>query len=383
MDTAYSVTPADLVGRIAQLAQQASHRGIDGVAIAPGADLRYFLGSSVASHERLTALVVTASGHAELILPILERGSWTGMPVEHLGIPFTTWEDGDDPYRVVAESLRAHSPQEPRVIAIDNYMPAIHALGITSAIVGSELVAAGPAIAELRMRKSVAEMRALQEVGAAIDRVHERIGEWLRPGRSEKQVAADITAALVEEGHERADFVIVAAGPHGASPHHAASDRIIEVGDPVIVDIGGPYPSGYFSDCTRTYFIGEPHAQARKVYETVLHAQRSAVAAVKPGVSAESIDAVARDIITAAGYGDAFITRTGHGIGLEVHEAPYIVRGNSLPLEPGMAFSIEPGIYLPGKFGVRIEDIVVVTADGAQLCNQCPTDITVLPVVGP
>ncbi len=212
-----------------------------------------------------------------------------------------------------------------------------------------------------------------------------RIGEWLVAGRTENDVAADIAAAIVAEGHARADFVIVGSGPNGASPHHEAGDRVIQPGDVVVIDIGGPMPSGYFSDCTRTYLVGSGGAgggggavpdRVREVYETVRRAQRAGVAAVRPGATAESVDAAARSVIESAGYGEYFITRTGHGIGLEVHEHPYMVAGNAIPLEPGMAFSVEPGIYLPGEFGVRIEDVVVVGEDGPLLMNNAPTELT-------
>ncbi len=338
--------------------------------------MRYFLGRSVASHERLTCLVVPADGAPHLLVPALERLGWAGSPVEALGLPITTWADGQDPYTELAELL----PSDARVLSVDYHMPAVHALGARGAVPGSELTLAGETIAELRMRKGAAEIAALKSVGEAIDRVHARIGEWLRPGRTEHEVAADITAAIVAEGHERADFVIVGSGPNGASPHHEASDRPIRAGEPVVIDIGGPAPDGYFSDCTRTYLTGgaDPDPEVREVYEVVRAAQAAGVAAAVAGATAESVDMASRTIIADAGYGDYFITRTGHGIGLEVHEHPYLVAGNTQVLEPGMAFSVEPGIYLPGRFGVRIEDIVVVTDDGPLLCNNAPTDLIVV-----
>jgi Xaa-Pro dipeptidase len=314
-----------------------------------------------------------------LLVPTLERLGWTGTPVESMAVEISTWTDGDDPYRALADLL----PTDARVLAVDYHMPAVHALNAQSIVPGSELTLAGEAIAELRMRKGAAEVAALTAAGAAIDRVQRRIGEWLRPGRTENEVAADIAKAIVDEGHARPDFVIVGSGPNGASPHHEASDRVIAAGDVVVIDIGGPMPSGYFSDCTRTYLVapesGESVApKVREVYEIVRQAQAAGVAAVRPGVSAESIDAASRAVIEQAGYGEYFITRTGHGIGLEVHEHPYMVAGNGTLLEPGMAFSVEPGIYLPGDFGVRIEDIVVVGDDGPRLMNTAPTELTIV-----
>ncbi|WP_090478797.1 M24 family metallopeptidase [Nakamurella panacisegetis] len=354
--------------RLTRLGAQAAKAGADVVIISPGADLAYFAGHSVPSHERLTALVVPVEGDPQMVVPALERPGWTGSPIEHLGVPFSTWTDGMDPYQVLVALL----PAGARVLAVDYHMPAVHALGISWAVPGSELTLAGEAIGELRMRKEEDEIAALAEVGAAIDRVHGRVGEFLRAGRTEAEVAADIAAAIVEEGHTQAEFVIVASGVNGASPHHEASEKVIEPGDPVVVDIGGPNRTGYYSDCTRTYRVAGPSSDpdVEEIYEIVRRAQQAGIDAVRPGVSAESIDRASRAVIEAAGYGQYFITRTGHGIGLEVHEHPYMVSGNTLPLEVGMAFSIEPGIYLPGRFGVRIEDVVVVGADGAILMNR-------------
>jgi Xaa-Pro aminopeptidase len=227
------------------------------------------------------------------------------------------------------------------------------------------------------MRKNAAEVAALRQAGAAIDRVHARVPGWLRPGRTEREVGADIAEAIVAEGHARTDFVIVGSGPNAASPHHELSERLLRPGDAVVVDIGGTMPSGYCSDSTRTYAIGEPPAEFTAYYQVLYDAQEAACVAVRPGVTAESVDAAAREPITRAGFGAAFFHRTGHGIGLEAHEDPYIVAGNSEPLEPGMAFSVEPGIY-PGPHGARIEDIVVCTEDGYERLNHTPRELVVI-----
>ena len=208
--------------------------------------------------------------------------------------------------------------------------------------------------------------------------MHARVPEFLKPGRTEAEVAADITEAIVAEGHSEAAFVIVGSGPHGADPHHECSDRELQQGDIVVVDIGGPVEPGYNSDCTRTYSIGEPPAEVAAQYAVLQRAQAAAVAAVRPGVTAEQVDAAARDLLGEAGLGEYFVHRTGHGIGLSVHEEPYIVAGNGQALAEGMAFSVEPGIYLPGRWGARIEDIVIVTADGALPVNTRPHDLTVV-----
>jgi Xaa-Pro aminopeptidase len=345
-----------------------------GLVIAPGSDLRYLLGQPGGSFERLTALVIPAEGAPALVVPKLEAPGYDGLPLDELGVEVVTWVDGVDPYNLAAERL-----QDADRVAVSDFTPALHVLALRDALPKAEQVLAGPIVRELRMRKDAAEIESLRKAGAAIDRVHARVAEWLRPGRTEAEVGADIAAAIVEEGHTVADFVIVASGPNGASPHHALSDRVIETGDVVVVDIGGPVAEGYNSDSTRTYAVGAPRdADVAATYAVLQRAQQAAVDAVRPGATAESIDAAARDVIASAGFGEYFIHRTGHGIGLDVHEEPYIVAGNDLELEPGMAFSVEPGIYQPGRWGARIEDIVVVTADGGESMNNQPHDLVVL-----
>jgi Xaa-Pro aminopeptidase len=345
-----------------------------GLVIAPGSDLRYLIGQPEGSLERLTALVIPADGAPALVVPKLEAPGYDGLPLEELGVEVVTWVDGADPYDLAAERLRGCER-----VAVSDFTPALHVLAFRGALPKAEQVLAGPIVRELRMRKDAAELDALRKAGAAIDRVHAQVGEWLRPGRTEAEVGADIAAAIVEEGHTEAAFVIVGSGPNGASPHHSLSERVIETGDVVVIDIGGPVAEGYNSDSTRTYAVGAPRdADVAATYAVLQEAQQAAVDAVRPGVTAESVDAAARDVIAAAGFGDYFIHRTGHGIGLDVHEDPYIVAGNTLPLQAGMAFSIEPGIYQPGRWGARIEDIVVVTADGVEAMNNQPHDLVVL-----
>ncbi|SYZ32343.1 Xaa-Pro dipeptidase [Propionibacterium australiense] len=355
--------------RLARLSRRLRAAGLDAVVIAPGADLRFCLGRTQGSHERFTGLVVRAAGDPFLLVPRLESPGWAGSPAEQI-VDVLTWADGEDPYLVIAGRLGAGAR-----VGVDDYMPSMHVHGLGEAL-GSAVVPGGPVIRDLRMAKTADELEALHGVGEAIDRVHARVGEWLRPGRTEAQIGADIAAAIVEEGHCCADFVIVGSGPNGASPHHEQSDRIVRAGDPVVIDIGGPAPSGYFSDSTRTYVCGEPtDPEFERVWRIVRDAQRAGIAAARAGQPCSGVDAAARAVITDAGYGEYFITRTGHGIGMEVHEHPYMVRGYDTALAPGMAFSVEPGIYLPGRFGVRIEDIVAIGGDGGPvLCNHSPQD---------
>ena len=372
-----AVPTALLADRIRRAGDVAADHGVDLLLVTPGTDLRYLLDADGASHERLTCLVLPAAGHRAppaLVVPRLEAPGWAGLPLADLGVEVVTWNDGEDPYLLVSDLAGG-----PTRLAVADAMPAKHVFGLREALPEAAQTLAGPIVSELRMRKDTAEVEQLRAAGAAIDRVHARMGEFLKAGRTEAQVGADIAAAIVEEGHTAAAFVIVGSGPNGASPHHEVSDRVIESGDVVVVDIGGPLPSGYYSDSTRTYAVGaEPPAAGPGGYAALQDAQERAVAAVRPGVPAESVDAAARARLTDAGLGERFLHRTGHGIGLDVHEDPYIVGGNTTTLEPGMAFSVEPGIYLDGDWGARIEDIVVVTDDGCERLNTRPRDLVVL-----
>jgi Xaa-Pro aminopeptidase len=365
---------ATLRARLDRARNAAAKADTDALLIAPGSDLRYLIGQAGGSFERLTTLVVPAHGVPALVVPKLEAPGYADVPTGDLGIEIVTWVDGDDPYQLVADRLG-----KPGRVAVSDFTPALHVLALRGALGDAEQTLAGPVVRELRMRKDATEIEALRRAGVAIDRVHARVGEWLRAGRTEAEVGADIAAAIVDEGHTRADFVIVGSGPNGASPHHDVSDRVIERGDVVVVDIGGPTAQGYNSDSTRTYAVGEPrHADVASTYAVLLEAQRAAVGAVRPGITAEQVDAAAREVISRAGFGEYFIHRTGHGIGLDVHEEPYIIGGNDLPLEPGMTFSVEPGIYQAGRWGARIEDIVVVTHGGVEALNHRPRDLVVL-----
>jgi Xaa-Pro aminopeptidase len=374
------VPPLDtFISRLTRTKQATRTAGLDALLVTPSPDLHYLLGVTGASHERLTCLVLPADGDPVLVVPALERPGLDGTPVPGLGLEIAEWPDGDDPYVLVADLLRRPG-RPPACAAVGDAMPAAHVLRLRAALPACEQELASMVLRELRMRKDAAEIAALAAAGQAIDRVHARMGEWLRVGRTEAQIGADVAAAIVAEGHTAAAFVIVGSGPHGASPHHDVSDRVVQPGDVVVVDIGGPTPEGYFSDCTRTYSLGEPaDADVAATYAVLQAAQDAAVAAAAPGITAEQVDAAARAPITNAGFGERFVHRTGHGIGLEVHEEPYIVTGNALVLEPGMVFSVEPGIYLPGRWGARIEDIVVVSEDGAIRLNHRPRELVALP----
>lgn len=348
--------------------------GIDAALISPGPDLRYLTGYDAVPLERLTCLLLPrASSGAEpvLVVPVLEEPA--ARDAVGSGMEILTWGETDDPYALTARLCGGV-----KTVAVDDRMWAQKALDLRAAMPGVTQVAAGRALRELRMRKDDAEVSALREAGAAIDSVHAAIPGLLHPGRSEHDVARDIAALILDVGHVRVDFVIVASGPNGASPHHEPGDRIIGAGDPIVIDIGGTMPSGYCSDSTRMYCIGEPPADFARYYAVLELAQAAGVAEVRPGVACESIDGACREIITEAGFGEYFVHRTGHGIGLETHEHPYMVAGNALSLEPGMAFSVEPGIYLPGRHGARIEDIVVCGESGPDVLNLRPRTLCVV-----
>ncbi len=341
--------------------------GLDAMLVTPGPDLRYLSGYDAIPLERLTCLVLRPDQDPVVVVPQLEVPAAAASPLGAAGIEILGWGETEDPYALVASLV-----PDARRIALDDHMWAEKVLALREAMPAADQVLAGTVLRELRMRKTPVEVEALAVAARAIDSVHADMGQWLRAGRTEREIGSDIAEAMLAAGHATVDFVIVASGPNGASPHHELSDRIVQAGDPVVIDIGGTTPEGYCSDSTRTYCVGTPPAEFLASYEVLHAAQEAACQWARPGVTAESVDAAARDVIEAAGYGELFVHRTGHGIGLSTHEEPYIVSGNTLQLEAGMAFSIEPGIYHPGIYGARIEDIVVCTDDAVRRLNLRP-----------
>jgi Xaa-Pro aminopeptidase len=375
-----STSPLVTIDRVHAARDLAGDAGVDLLVLTPGSDLRYLSGYNAHAMERLTALAVPRRGEPFLVVPRLEAPMVDAGPAGSLGLEVMAWDETDDPFALLAGAATARLGSAPARVAVGARTWAEHALGVQKALPGSALELASPVLDRLRMVKSAAEVRELALAGAAIDRVHARMGEWLRVGRTEAEVGADIAAAILAEGHVGVDFTIVGSGPNGASPHHELSGRTVEAGDLVVVDIGGETATGYRSDCTRTYVVGgSASPEVAEWYGVLQAAQAAATAAVRPGVTAEAIDAAAREVITDAGWGEHFIHRTGHGIGLDTHEAPYIVAGNDVPLVPGIAFSVEPGIYLAGRCGARIEDIVVCTDDGVRTLNDGPRELVELP----
>ncbi|MFB8188817.1 M24 family metallopeptidase [Microbacterium sp. NPDC055988] len=356
--------------RLARAASLAAESGLDAIIVGPGPDLQYLLGVEGDTIERLTALVIGPDIAPTVVVPRMELAKVRTTAVGELGLTLADWVDGEDPYALVTAAAGSVTR-----VGVSDALPALHVVPIGERL-GVRLELATPVLREGRMIKDAEEIAELRRAGDAIDAVHRRVHEWLRAGRTELAVATDIAEAIVAEGHRTVEFVIVGSGPNGADPHHEVSDRVIEEGDVVVVDIGGAVPSGYNSDSTRTYVVGSPDPEAAERIAVLVRAQQAAVDAVRPGATAAEVDAAARTVLADAGLGGAFLHRTGHGIGVSVHEEPYIAPGNDLVLREGMAFSIEPGIYFAGEWGARIEDIVIVTADGGERLNVAPHELT-------
>jgi D-alanyl-D-alanine dipeptidase len=341
--------------------------GADALLLSVGSDLPYLTGYQAVANERLTMFVLTAS-EAVLVVPELEAPR-VGDPA---GFEVRAWAETEDPVAIVAAIGGA-----PGSVLIGSQTWSRFTLALESHLQGSRFSDAEPLMAGLRVVKDDAEAESLRTAGARADVVAGRLAAERFSGRAEIELSRHIFEMTLEAGHDFADFAIVASGPNGASPHHEPDDRVMGRGDTVVVDFGGRV-DGYWSDTTRTFSIGNPADEVGEAYAVLEAAQDAAVRAVRPGVPAEEIDRVARTIISDAGCGDWFIHRTGHGIGMDVHEHPYLVAGNTDPLSAGMAFSIEPGIYPPNRWGMRIEDIVLVTEDGAERLNNSSRQLVVV-----
>jgi Xaa-Pro aminopeptidase len=348
------------------------HAGLDALLVGPSADLRYLVGYHAHAMERLTLLVLPATGDPHLVVPELEVAAAEASGAAQR-VSLAPWSETEDPVALVRRLLQEQDATTR--IALGDVLFTMFTLRLQDALPDARWSSGGDVLRALRTVKDAAELQALRDVGAAIDAVHAAVPRLLRPGRSERAVGRDIAELILAE-HDEVAFVIVASGPNGASPHHALSDRVLEQGDAVVVDIGG-VKAGYCSDSTRNYVVGAAPNGYLELHALLEVAQQAAVDAVAPGVPASAVDAAARQVLVDAGLGDRFIHRTGHGIGLEVHEHPYIVSTNDELLVPGMAFSIEPGLYLPGRFGMRIEDIVLVTEGRAERVNLRPRTVLV------
>ncbi len=361
-----------LGGRLGRVRAAMGEQGVDVLLLSLGADLPWLTGYEAMPLERLTMLVVPCDAEATLVVPRLEAPR-----VEHHPEVFALrpWEETESPVRIVAELAGAAG-----VAAIGDRTWAQFLVDLQSELPGATWRKASSVTSPLRSVKDPAEVEALRRAGAAADRVATQLqgGEIPLVGRTEADVSAELGRRLLAEGHHKVNFAIVAAGPNAASPHHEPGDRVIEAGQLVLCDFGGTTPDGYCSDITRCVHTGPIPADVAEAYALLFDAQALAVAAATVGTPCEEIDGAARRRITDGGHGPDFIHRTGHGIGLEAHEDPYLVLGNREPLLAGNAFSIEPGIYLEGRWGLRLEDIVVATEAGPDPLNLADHDLVVV-----
>jgi Xaa-Pro aminopeptidase len=354
--------------RVRRLQRVMTEVGIDTALFSTGPDLYYLTGHSGRVSERLTMLGVPAIGEPWLVVPRLEAPL-----VPEGGLELMVWDETTDPVGLVAARCR-----NARRVAIGDHTWSVFLVGLMSRLADVKWSVGSDLTRRLRVIKDESELAALASAGAAMDRALDRVPDEIRfQGRSEAEVAGDLRRLTVEEGHDTAEFAIVASGPNGASPHHSPGERLIETGDVVVCDFGGSL-DGYQSDVTRTFTVGDPSPEAIEVHEVVREANRAGRRAAAPGVPCQEVDRAAREVIERAGLGEHFIHRTGHGIGIEVHEHPYLVEGNTEMLAAGMTFSVEPGVYLPGRFGVRIEDIVACTESGLTELNQADRGLIVV-----
>ena len=373
--------------RLAAAKARAKDAGLDRLLVGVGADMRYLTGYPAMALERLTMLVVPVDGDPALVAPRLEEAPARLCPAVAGGVlPLVTWEESDDPHALVAGMASANMAGDAgaeRRIGVSDDLPARHLIRLQERLPSARFELAAPILGALRIVKDPEEIALLTAAARAADRVVARIASGPLVGRTELDVAREVRERLIDEGHDTAVFAIVGSGPNSASPHHEASERVIRAGEPIVLDIGGTI-DGYGSDITRTLWVtgGDPDRgpdeRFRHLFAVLLAAQGGARTAVRPGITAAAIDEAARRPIEAEGFGAAFFHRTGHGIGLEGHEEPYIIAGNDVPLEAGMAFSVEPGIYLVDDYGARIEDIVVCGPDGPITLNEAPRELYVV-----
>ncbi len=392
----HSLAPGQYEQRLRQAQERLPAEDAGALLIGAGADLQWLTGYAAHLLERLTMLVVPTEGRSSLVVPRLELAAAQTCTAAQAGlVDIVTWEETEDPFELVAGLLDATNSR-PEIqlgalggtwgrlggLLVSDRLWATFLLRLQAALPDAAFGLASAVLADLRAVKDAQEIELLRRAAHAADRVVARIAAGRLIGRTEADVAREVRERLVAEGHDEAAFWIVASGPNSASPHHEPGERVIAAGEPIVLDIGGQV-EGYGSDITRTIWVTgdadqRPGEEFSRLYEVLQRAQDAGRSAVAPGVPCERIDAIGRELISAAGFGPNFIHRTGHGIGLEGHEDPYLVAGNSDPLAIGNAFSVEPGIYLDGRYGARIEDIVVCGPAGPDTLNEAPRDLLVV-----
>jgi Xaa-Pro aminopeptidase len=357
--------------RLERAAEAAGTAKLSALLVAPSADLVYLAGYDPPPLERLTCLMIRPGKPAVLVVPALERPLAESSGLDRLA-QIESWNETEHPYELVGKIVGRGSR-----LGCSDRMWAAHLLRLQQVIPEASFTPASAVLGALRAVKDPEELELLRRAARYADETYRQVLRSPLESTTEREVAERLSELLLQLGHDRVAFTIVGSGPNAASPHHTPSDRTIQARDAVVLDFGGS-SGGYYSDMTRTVSVRQADAELADIHGVVREAQEQAFRAVRPGVPAEDVDRAARQVIEEAGYGDLFVHRTGHGIGLEEHEGPYIVEGNEEPLRPGMCFSIEPGIYVPGRFGVRIEDIVTVTEDGAARLNHATRDLEIV-----
>lgn len=391
-----SISATRYAERIARAQELLPSEDASALLIGVGAELQWLTGYAAHALERLTMLVIPDRGRASLVVPRLERAAAGSATAVDAGVvDVMTWEETEDPFELVARLL-SESKSRPEVhlgalggawgrlggLLVSDRLWASFLLRLQAVVPDAAFGLASTILADLRAVKDEEEIALLRTAAAAADRAVTAVAHGRLVGRTEAEIARDVRDRLMDEGHDEASFWIVASGPNSASPHHEPTERVVQAGEPLLLDIGGRL-EGYSSDITRTFWVAGdedagPPDEFINLYDVLQRAQAASTSAARPGTPAEQVDAVGRGVISDAGFGERFIHRTGHGIGLEGHEDPYIVAGNERPLEVGNAFSIEPGIYFDGRYGARIEDIVVCSADGPESLNQAPRELVVV-----
>jgi Xaa-Pro aminopeptidase len=355
--------------------------GLDFLVVGPSADLTYLTGAHLRASERLSALVLPQEGPAWMIVPGFEASSLPGLPE---GVAVRAWGESDNPVRIVAsvigESMHTAPGGANVTIGVGERLWSVFLLRLQSELPRAAFTPASAVMTQARQVKTAGEIELLAKAGELADQAFLEMIQQPFIGRKEIEVAQQFADMLKMKGLSVAELPIVGSGPNSASPHHNSGERVIEAGEAIVLDFWGIY-EGYYADCTRTVWTGRAPAEGseeERVYRTVAQAQEAGVQSARPGMTCEALDAVARNIITEAGYGEYFSHRLGHGIGLDGHEPPYLVQGNDVVLQDGMAFSVEPGIYIPGRFGVRVEDSVALVGGKAMRFNNTDRGIVVV-----
>lgn len=359
-----------MLSRIERLSELLRESAIDAFFGWSPVTLGYLTGLSEDAHERFMALGVRSDGQVHLICPALTETRARGAGIQSL----TSWTDSQDPLTLFA-NLAQRWDLKSGIVAVDPTMPARMLLQMQSILPAALFQNAQPALSKLMAIKSTDEIELLAKAGAIADAALAAGLAAIRPGATERSVAVALMGAMEKLGG-RPTFCIVAAGPNSAQPHHETSDARIAEGDVVLMDFGCAL-EGYQSDITRVAACGRASQEAKQIYDLVLHAHHAGRAAIRPGALPSDVDAAARNVIEAAGYGEFFMHRLGHGIGMQGHEEPYISSLNHMPLEGGNCFSVEPGVYLPGRFGVRIENIVTCIPEGHRSLNAEPSPVLI------